>query len=83
MKKSNKETALKNDDRILQLAFYHESRGMLKQIKDFDKVTNRFTEFKLLIKRGSFTIKELEESVYLLKQSLTILMESKHDKICA
>ena len=59
-----KDLALLNDQRLMHLAFYKESNGMTDKIKDPLALNIRFSEFKKLVKRGSFTLDQLEESVY-------------------
>lgn len=65
---SNKSIALKNDVRLLQLASYIESNGLIKRLDDVEggeKVFNRFRYLKGIIKNGTFnSISELEDSVY-------------------
>lgn len=59
-----KQTVYKNDQRLIEMTIYHESKGMTRAIKGEEQLSARFTEFKMLIKRGSFTIKELEEKIF-------------------
>lgn len=53
-----------NDTRLHHLAEYEASHGYIKQKVTPEDVQKLFSEFKLLIKRGSFTLKTLEEDVY-------------------
>jgi len=52
-----------NDRKILELANYYESKGNTIQIKHPNIAWNRFTEFKMRIKRGCITIDQLEQFV--------------------
>lgn len=58
-----KEIAFYNDQLIMDLAGYHESKGLTKKINN-DQVMTRFSEFKVRIKKGCFTIKDLEDKIY-------------------
>jgi hypothetical protein len=60
---NNKQWAIFNDNKIMELALYHETKGMSVKV-DTQKVFDRFMEFKRYIVRGSFTLEQLEESVY-------------------
>ena len=59
-----RDTAFVNDDRILQAAFYQESKGLLIKVANQDAVNDRFSEFKSLVMRKSYTIEQLEDWVY-------------------
>ena len=61
---SKKQWAQYHDNRLLELAMYQLSEGLTLPVKDRDKLYEKFAEFKGLVKRGSFTIEQLEESVY-------------------
>lgn len=56
--------ASQNDQRIFQMATYYETKGLL-HTAPIEKVWSRFSEFKMLIKRGSYTIDQLESQTYL------------------
>jgi hypothetical protein len=60
-----KQWALLNDNRIYEVALYHETQGMCmaKRVNP-DKIFERFMEFKRYVMRGSFTLEELEDRVY-------------------
>jgi len=60
---NEKDVASHNDWRLRDIALYHESRGMTHCV-EAEKVRDRFIEFKGLVKRGSFTIDELEKRVF-------------------
>ena len=60
----NKQIAGHNDIRIEKLARYAETRGLTRHIKSKQALFAKFSEFKLLVKRGEFTIDELEEDIY-------------------
>jgi len=53
-----------NDERIMLLAEYDATKGLIDVTVPVDTFREKFTEFKQLIKRGSFTLKSLEDSVY-------------------
>ena len=55
---------MENDDRLLRIAFYEETKGLTRQLKTQDQILGRFVEFKRLVKRGDFTIQGLEDSVF-------------------
>ena len=59
-----KQWARYHDNRLLELAMYQLSEGMTLPVADRDKLYEKFAEFKRLVQRGSFTIRQLEESVY-------------------
>jgi len=48
----------------MELAMYQLSEGLTVPVTDRDKLYEKFSEFKRLVIRGSFTIRQLEESVY-------------------
>ena len=57
--------ALLNDQRILSIATYAESKGYVKKIKKMEDVAKTFSLFKRWIKNGEFSsIEELEKFVY-------------------
>ena len=58
-----KDEALANDTRLYLVANYYESKGGLFPAQPND-VHERFSEFKVRIQKGSFTIEQLEEKVY-------------------
>ena len=53
-----------NDQRLLKIAEYDITQGYLKKNADPDQYHAKFFELKSLVKRGSFTIKDLETDVY-------------------
>jgi len=58
-----KEETMLNDQRINDLALYAVTHGLTTICKDPMIVQNKFVEFKRLVKRGSFTIEQLEDHV--------------------
>jgi hypothetical protein len=61
---NSKDMAYWNDKRLMDLATYYESQGLMYPIETQEQLSNRFIDFKRLIKKGSFTIDELEDRVY-------------------
>ena len=61
---NKKQIASYNDNRLLQIAFYHVTRGMLCAINDPQQVMERFIEFKGLVLRGESTLDQLENKVF-------------------
>jgi len=61
---SIKETVIKNDQLLMELAMYHESKGMTTTLPNPDQLFARFEEFKRLLKRQEFTMGQLEDRVY-------------------
>lgn len=57
-------TVLENDKRILNLATYYESKGNMISVKHPKVIWDRFTEFKMRLKRNSITFEQLEDMVY-------------------
>ena len=51
-----------NDERIMLLAEYDATKGLIDVTVPVDTFREKFKEFKQLIKRGSFTLKSLEDS---------------------
>jgi len=60
---NEKNIAIDNDIRLEQAAHYEVSKGLTKQYTLQD-LGNKFIEFKKLVMRGSFTVIELEDSVF-------------------
>ena len=60
---NEKNIALANDSRLLECALYWQSKGNMIPL-DPESVGNRFAEFKGLVRRGSFTMKQLEKRVF-------------------
>lgn len=56
--------AFANDNRILEMATYWESKGNMVSLQSMEAVFSRFAEFKGLVKRGSFTMEQLEKHVF-------------------
>ena len=73
---NKKRNALINDDKLWAIARYHVDKGTMKK-PDMQKWTKRFNEFKALVKRGSFTIDQLEDRVY---EKFGVLDEDAYDK---
>ena len=53
-----------NDRRLTKLAEYDATEGYMKINITPDDLQSRFVKFKQLVKRGTFTLKELEDDVY-------------------
>ena len=74
--KNSQKIALINDARLRKIAEYQVSRGFTrgftrqvpttqdKVTKAYKEMSDLFTEMKMLVKRGSFTISQLEDKVY-------------------
>jgi len=58
-----KQLACNNDLRLEQLASYEVSRGLTKGV-DQQNLLAKFTEYKQLVRKGSFTLQQLEDIVY-------------------
>lgn len=63
-KKNSKKIALLNDERLLCAASYYESKGTMVTLRTTEQLLARFREFKGLVKRGSYTVEQIEEKVY-------------------
>jgi len=61
---NKKAIAIKNDNRLMPMAFYHETCGLTKRLKDPNQIHQRFAYFKGLVMRGEFSIDELEDKIY-------------------
>lgn len=61
---SIKETVIRNDQLLMELAVYCESKGMTTALPNPDQLFARFKEFKSLLKRKEFTMRDLEDKVY-------------------
>ena len=61
---SKKSIAINNDNRLLDMVTYWETKGGTLNARDPNQILNRFNEFKGLIRRGSFTMEQLEDMVY-------------------
>jgi len=59
-----KDIAIKNDVRLLQMANYVETKGTTCHSDGIKAVFKRFGELKWLVKRGEFTLDQLEDSIY-------------------
>lgn len=70
--------ALTNDKRLQDLVTYEITKGLTVALEDIALILPKFAEYKSLIKRGSFTIDELEERV-LDKYALVTECENKFD----
>lgn len=60
----NKEQAILNDMKIMEMALYYETKGNTSPVLNQEIISKRFVEFKRYITRGSFTIEQLEDRVY-------------------
>lgn len=64
MKESlSKHIANQNDNRLMSIALYEESKGLTKRTNPVT-VLKRFRYFKNMVKRGSISIDELERRTY-------------------
>ena len=62
---SIKKKIIENDLKIMDMAFYCESKGMTTSLPPSpDQLLMRFKEFKSLLKREEFSMEELENKVY-------------------
>jgi len=55
-----KEQAIQNDQRLQSCAAYEVSHGLMLPITDPDKLMKTFAQFKMLVRRGSMTVEEIE-----------------------
>ena len=62
-KLSPKEQAVQNDKRLQSCAAYELSNGLMVEITDRNALIEKFVQFKMLVRRGSMTIDELEDSL--------------------
>lgn len=53
-----------NDQRLYKLAEYDATKGYMHMKVTPDDLQNRFLELKGLVKRGEYTLKNLEDDVY-------------------
>ena len=53
-----------NDQRLLKLAEYDVTQGLVKFKVAPEEFQTKFNEFKGLVQRGSFSLKDLEDDVY-------------------
>jgi len=53
-----------NDQRLFKLAEYEVTQGLVNPDVTPEAFQTRFNEFKSLVKRGSFSLKDLEDDVY-------------------
>jgi len=55
-----------NDTRLMKIAEYEASKGYMMPLNSVggDKLQEKFTEFKMRVRSGSLTIKQLEDDVY-------------------
>lgn len=60
---NNKTKVIQNDTIINDLAIYSITNGLMKVAKDPAILHRRFAEYKHLIKRGEFTLAELENDI--------------------
>jgi hypothetical protein len=63
MSRPIKHDAMKNDSRLLEMAFYQASHGQTQNSSQ-DKIIKILREFKSIIKRGEATIDSLEDTVF-------------------
>jgi len=63
MSRPIKHDAMKNDSRLLEMAFYQASHGQTQNSSQ-DKIIKILREFKSIIKKGEATIDSLEDAVF-------------------
>ena len=69
---NEKQIAHRNDQRLLEAAFYYETKGMItktpespeEMVKFSKQVWNRFAEFKIRIKKSGVSIADIERKVF-------------------
>ena len=61
---NTRDTAYWNDQRLMEIATYYETKGLMIPVKNMDSISQRFVEYKGLVKRGEFTMEEMQEDVY-------------------
>ena len=62
--KTKKQEAVENDRRINDLATYAVTKGLTLSIMDHqEELLPMFTQFKMLVRRGSFTLAQLENMI--------------------
>ena len=61
---SSRQWAQFYDNKIFELAFYYESKGMSIPVVKPEKIHARFSDFKRNLLGGEFTFQELEDKVY-------------------
>ena len=55
--------AVQNDMRLQSCAVYEVTKGLTLAIKDREPILAKFAEFKAMVKRGSMTLEQLEDSL--------------------
>lgn len=61
---NEKQTATRNDNRLMEAAHYCETKGFTVVLNDPGRIFERFAEYKRLVRRGSVTIERIESDVY-------------------
>ena len=61
---NNHRLAMENDNRIMNCAYYQETRGLTKKLASSHQLMDRFAYFKQLVMRGSMTLNQLEDKVF-------------------
>ena len=61
---NERDIAFINDNLLLEMASYWETKGGVVALKDSHQLINRFAEFKSLIMRGEFTLLQLSKNVF-------------------
>lgn len=64
---SNREIAVTNDNKIYEMAMYEVTKGQTIKLSSqnlYSSTLNKFGEFKRLIIKKEFSMKQLEEDVY-------------------
>ena len=72
--------AVDNDRRLQDLATYEITKGLTVALENLEDILPKFAEYKNLVKRGSFTIDELEDNI-LTKYAIVTKKESPLDDI--
>jgi len=70
--------ALENDKRLQDLATYELTEGLTVALENIKDVLPKFAEYKMRVKKGCFTISQLEERV-LSKYAIITEQENEFD----
>lgn len=58
-----KQNVITNDQRLQDLAVYAMTEGMTKTCNNPQEIQKKFAEYKKIVKRGTFTLEQLEDHV--------------------
>lgn len=64
LNRSVRDVAIEIDDRLKYVSLYAQTQGLTKEM-NMEEMRNKFLEYRGMLKRGTFTITELEEDVFL------------------